>query len=669
MSAHHSPRRLERAGDAELVRLTRKGDTDAYATLFRRHASAAASVARSVTSTYEPDDLVSEAYARILQALKSGNGPTNAFRPYLFTTVRNIAASWGRAGKDALPLEPEELDRLAVQEDHSLATLERSMTTQAFRSLPPRWQEALWYSEVEGMQPAELAPLVGLSAQAAAALCYRAREGLRQAWIRAHLTSADLEPACAWTVEHLAAHSRGRLGKRDNARVDAHLQTCELCRMAAAEAEETGLRLALVLLPLILGSGAATVYAATLKTGVIVGVGATVGTTVGSGASSAGAGASVGSSGGIGGVFSGATGVIVGTAASVVVVGAAVAGVLIATSPGRGTDASRTVVAQGFGSSHTDSSRTGSTSGDPSTNASAPPAAPAPSDVPAPNDPSPSDSGRSGPGAGGPSATSSAPAAPAAPSTPTGPAAPTQPQQPAAPTIGTVDTGGNLYYPLVSGTATPGATVTVSAGGAATSVTAGSSGVWSAQVAAPTAASAAPASVIRPTGAPASAGTSTTTAIPASHLRAMAAVAPKPSAPSVGDQTPTPTPSAGQARSTTSPSATVSGTVTASQSIDGATSPSASARFSLTGPGVTAGNVLWKGSPVVAVTVAGVAGAPTQILLDGVPTKPDVAFGGTDYFFVSTPGSHDIAVRYAGGSGRFGPSTHVSVDVTFAGDA
>jgi len=640
MSAHHSPRRLERAGDAELVRLTRKGDTDAYATLFRRHASAAASVARSVTSSYEPDDLVSEAYARILQALKAGNGPTNAFRPYLFTTVRNIAASWGRAGKDALPLEPEELDTLAVQEDHSLVVLDRSLTAQAFRSLPPRWQEALWYSEVEGMQPAELAPIVGLSAQAAAALCYRAREGLRQAWIRAHLTSADLEPECAWTIEHLAAHSRGRLGKRDNARVDAHLQTCELCTMAAAEAEEAGSRLALVLLPLILGTGAATVYAATLKTGVAVGsvAGAAV---AGTGAASGG---SAGSSAGIGGFFSGATGVIVGTAASVVVVGAAVAGVLIATSPGNGTDASPAVVAHGPWSS-----QSGSSSSAPSSNASSPPASPAPSpsDVPAPADPSPLSSSPSGT-----ADASSAPSTPVAPTGPTTPVGPSQPAPPAAPTIGTVDTGGNLYYPLVSGTATPGATVTVTAGGTPTSVTADSSGNWKAQVTAPTTSSNAPAAF--------RSGRAQANAIMASLARPLA----------TGTPTPSPSPSPGDAPTTTSPPSGVSGEITVTQSVGGVTSPSASARFSLTGPELIVDSVF--GGCFIDLEVHGQAGAQVEVFIDGesegfvtLDSKGEWSapvWDLSERLFLSS-GTHQIAVRYADGSGRFGPSTHVSVDV------
>ncbi|MGN6128584.1 MAG: sigma-70 family RNA polymerase sigma factor, partial [Humibacter sp.] len=476
MSAHTAERRLSRAGDAELITLTRKGDSAAYATLFRRHASAAAAVARSVTSTFDPDDLVSEAYTRVLNALKSGNGPTAAFRPYLFTTVRNVAASWGRSSANTVALDPEEFEELELGTDDPLAAIDRSLTATAFRSLPPRWQEALWYSEVEGMTPARIAPLVGLSAQATAALCYRAREGLRQAWIRAHLTSPDLSPECSWTVDRLAARTRGRLGKREQSKVEAHLATCAKCTMVAEEAKDVGDRLALVLLPLAIGAAGATAYLATLHGGTAgvvagaagagaVGAGTTASGTSASGAaggSGGAAGASAGTATSAGGIFSGVTGIVVGSAAAIVVVGAAaVAGVAIFATPAAHSDT--TSVDAGSASSPTASN--GSTAQAPSRSSSTPTPSPsATSTVPAPLaaravPPADSRSASTDPGASGGSGSSTnprtptTPSSPTAPSTPTGPSTPsgpgtstpgdpgtppTNPQPPAAPSIGTV---------------------------------------------------------------------------------------------------------------------------------------------------------------------------------------------------------------------------------------
>lgn len=640
MAAHTSPRRLERAADAELVQLTRKGDTDAYATLFRRHASAAASVARSVTSAYEPDDLVSEAYARILHALRCGNGPTAAFRPYLFTTVRNIAASWGRSGREAVPLEPEELEELAVQDDHALAALDRSLTAQAFRSLPARWQEALWYSEVEGMQPAELAPLLGMRPQAAAALCYRAREGLRQAWIRAHLSSVDLPEECAWTVERLAAHSRGRLGKRDRARVDAHLETCERCSMAAAEAEEAGAGLALILLPLLIGTGAAVAYTATVKTGAVAGAAAAGAGAAGAAHGTAGTVHGAAAAGSSGAVFGGTTGIIVGVAASIVVVGAATAGVFVASSPDQQPDTVSAMASQGShpAPGHTSPQGTGPSSTDPSS----PPAPPATTPSPA----SPADDGTPGSsdGAGSLPTTIDSPAGPITPVNPVGPANPTDPTGPTGPTEPTgpadptkplaptitndpvTDTGNGRYFPIVSGTAVPGATVTVSAdpGPSVTVVADPTTGAWRSP--------------------PLVDDDAAADAVSAS--------------PSVSAVVPKATTDAWAVRATTTPGATVPVTVTAMQTVNGILSPSTSpVTFTIAGPPLTVAGLFLDGSPLVSINVAADAGT-FEILVDGAPAASYRVIGS---LYLLPFGTHDVSVRYVDGSGRFGPSTHATV--------
>ena len=95
-----TPPVLSDAGDAELVLRTRSGNSEAFGELWRRHYRSAVTVARSVTSTLDADDLVQESYARIYQSILKGGGPTGSFRAYLFTSIRNTAAAWGRARKE-----------------------------------------------------------------------------------------------------------------------------------------------------------------------------------------------------------------------------------------------------------------------------------------------------------------------------------------------------------------------------------------------------------------------------------------------------------------------------------------------------------------------------------------------------------------------------------------
>jgi RNA polymerase sigma factor (sigma-70 family) len=78
--------------DAELIDSVRGGDTSAYGSLYERHVGAAYNLARQLTrSTAEADDLVAEAFAKVLDTLRDGRGPDSAFRAYLLTALRHTA--------------------------------------------------------------------------------------------------------------------------------------------------------------------------------------------------------------------------------------------------------------------------------------------------------------------------------------------------------------------------------------------------------------------------------------------------------------------------------------------------------------------------------------------------------------------------------------------------
>jgi RNA polymerase sigma factor (sigma-70 family) len=238
--------------DADLIESARSGDTSAFAELWRRHFRPAARVARQFT-TIDADDLVSEAYARIFQRVLAGGGPTGAFRPYLYTTIRNIASTWGAASRDVQVDMIEEFEDERIPADPAAYALDRTLTASAFRGLPERWQTVLWYTEVEGMDPHEVAPIMGISANSVAALSYRAREGLRKAWLQAHITDATASGECQWTMSRLGDHTRDGLSARDAARLTDHLDDCAKCTIVAEEVEEVGSHLAMVMLPLLLG--------------------------------------------------------------------------------------------------------------------------------------------------------------------------------------------------------------------------------------------------------------------------------------------------------------------------------------------------------------------------------------------------------------------------------
>jgi RNA polymerase sigma factor (sigma-70 family) len=249
--------------DAELIEAVRSGDLEAYGLLYRRHAAAAAILARQLTgSRAEADDLVAGAFAKVLDMLRSGGGPDAAFRAYLLTTVRN--ARYDQSRRDRKLEWSDDMTRHdpgVPWEDTAVAGLEASLAARAFHRLPERWQMVLWHTEVEQESPADVAPLLGLTPNGVAALAYRAREGLRQAYLQEHLADG-VGRAHSPTVDRLGAWARGGLSARQRAKVEAHLATCPDCRALASELEDVNSGLRGVVAPLLLGTAAAGAYLA-----------------------------------------------------------------------------------------------------------------------------------------------------------------------------------------------------------------------------------------------------------------------------------------------------------------------------------------------------------------------------------------------------------------------
>ncbi|MDO7881004.1 sigma-70 family RNA polymerase sigma factor [Salinibacterium soli] len=175
----------EDVADAVLIRQARSGDARAFGRLWNRHHTAALRFATRLVGRSDSEDLVSDAFASIYQAIRNGAGPDEMFRPYLYTTLKNLSIRWS-IRESAFTLEEVDFDTFTdstTAEDEGVAALERSYEALAFRSLPHRWQEVLWYGEVEGLKPRDIAPILGMSANAVAALAYRARDGFRKAWL------------------------------------------------------------------------------------------------------------------------------------------------------------------------------------------------------------------------------------------------------------------------------------------------------------------------------------------------------------------------------------------------------------------------------------------------------------------------------------------------------
>ncbi|MCD0446515.1 sigma-70 family RNA polymerase sigma factor [Glycomyces sp. A-F 0318] len=252
----------EGRSDPELIAATRDGDTTAYAVLYERHVHAARRLARVLSrDPAGADDLVSETFARLLHTLRDGGGPDLAFRPYMLRTLRNTFYDRVRRDKRVEftdDLSPHDTGERFV--DPAVEGQERRYAALAFGKLPERWRMVLWHTEVEEDSPAKIATMLGMTPNGVAALAYRAREKLRQNYLTEHAADAPREE-CRWTVDRLGARVRGKLGDRDAAKVDEHLDACVTCNLLSAELTELNSGLRGVVAGVLLG-GAAVPYLA-----------------------------------------------------------------------------------------------------------------------------------------------------------------------------------------------------------------------------------------------------------------------------------------------------------------------------------------------------------------------------------------------------------------------
>jgi RNA polymerase sigma factor (sigma-70 family) len=255
--ARRSRRRGERsdAPDLALIDEVRSGSDGAFAVLYHRYRDDGLHAAkRYLASQHQAmaEDVVEVAFASVYDALRRGHGPQGPFRPYLLVAVRREADRQRRrrereplvdvlalrqtgreVGAGRSDLEPLE----ATDHQHGGQGTEPQfdpelLLGEVFSGLNARFRHALWLSEVEGRQPEQMAPLLGLTPNAAAALCYRARRALRAGYFGAYAATLA-SPTCKPLIAELAAFVEADQPLHGHDAIRCHLEGCAACRDVA----------------------------------------------------------------------------------------------------------------------------------------------------------------------------------------------------------------------------------------------------------------------------------------------------------------------------------------------------------------------------------------------------------------------------------------------------
>ena len=124
------------ATDQDLIELTASGDTHAFGQLWQRHTAAAMLMAQDALhdgrshASRDEEDLVSEAFARILLDIRSEFMPEGEFAVHLRSTIDSVAGRWTAASNN-LSLCTEAIVTLEAPEDTVDREAERQLAVDA----------------------------------------------------------------------------------------------------------------------------------------------------------------------------------------------------------------------------------------------------------------------------------------------------------------------------------------------------------------------------------------------------------------------------------------------------------------------------------------------------------------------------------------------------------
>lgn len=183
--------------DAFLLAAVRMGDREALGELFERWWPSAFAVARAhVREDDQAAECAAEGFARVIDAIDCGGGPTTHFDRYVAATVRNTSLEHLRRAARSVLVDEVDDSTPHDRPDHG-SPPEPAMGDHvgaAFVRLIEPWQEVLWLTEVEGFTVAELADHWGITPNAVAARAYRAREALREGVLAERCPPLDTLP-------------------------------------------------------------------------------------------------------------------------------------------------------------------------------------------------------------------------------------------------------------------------------------------------------------------------------------------------------------------------------------------------------------------------------------------------------------------------------------------
>ncbi len=315
------------SGDAGLVARAQRGDSDAFATLFDRHAPRVYALAHRILGRdSEAEDVTQDAFLHALNAL-----PTlrrgDAFRPWIMRIATNLAWTTLRQRlrlpqaelTDAVVATHPDTGRWGSPEAMGLASEDQRAVRLTLDRLAPTHRAALAMREIGGLSYADIAASLGTTTSSVEVLLFRARARFRDEYRKVALgagapsVGAVTALRCGQTSRVLAVLADHEGSDEERRRAAAHARQCVRC--TARLQGRTDSRTLLLALPLTVPaslksavlSRAAPLLVAHAATASAAGGTLTAGGGVSAGGAGAGVVAASGAAGGAGGTLAGAS--------------------------------------------------------------------------------------------------------------------------------------------------------------------------------------------------------------------------------------------------------------------------------------------------------------------------------------------------------------------------
>ena len=237
------------APDGVLVQQAAAGSGASFAALYDRYELSVFNYClRLLSSPDDAADATQEAFVGVLRRLQTDDSPVLDFPSYLFTAARNESYAVMRRRErthptDAPPEDPLQVS--SVESDPERAALLQDSQDQvrsANARLAPRYREVLALREVAGRSYEEIGVILGISANAAAQLLWRARNKLREELrldALASVTPASDECERAQLLIGMREDGE-QLEELDEEWLDDHLEECGSCRASRSMLLEVG---------------------------------------------------------------------------------------------------------------------------------------------------------------------------------------------------------------------------------------------------------------------------------------------------------------------------------------------------------------------------------------------------------------------------------------------